>query len=49
MKEPTEKKLQQEEEAQDLLSEYKAQTEEDDDIHFEHYDWSYNDGSGCCC
>lgn len=33
----------------DLLEEYKSQTNESDDIHFEHYDWTYNDGSGCCC
>ena len=34
--------------AEELLSKYKAQTEKDDDIHFEHYDWTYNDTS-CCC
>ena len=32
----------------DLLDQYNSQVESDD-IHYEHYDWTYNDGSGCCC
>lgn len=37
------------EEAIAMLKQYQSQTEEEsDDIHFEHYDWSYNDDS-CCC
>ncbi len=37
------------EEAKNMLEQYRSQTEEgSDDIHFEHYDWTYNDGS-CCC
>ena len=34
--------------AQELIEQYTAQTENNDDIHFEHYDWTYNDSS-CCC
>lgn len=34
--------------AKKLLEEYRAQTANDEDIHFEHYDWTYNDSS-CCC
>ena len=33
---------------EELLELYNAQSENDDDIHFEHYDWTYNDSS-CCC
>ncbi len=33
---------------EDLLSNYNAQTEDNEDIHFEHVDWTYSDGS-CCC
>lgn len=37
------------EEATAMLEQYRSQNEEEnDDIHFEHYDWTYNDGS-CCC
>lgn len=37
------------EEATAMLEQYRSKTEEEnDDIHFEHYDWTYNDGS-CCC
>ncbi len=37
------------EDAKNMLEQYRSQTEEgSDDIHFEHYDWSYND-DGCCC
>ena len=32
-----------------VLEQYKAQTEKDDDIHYEHIDWTYGDSSGCCC
>ena len=32
----------------DVLLEYTKQTTEDEDVHFEHYDWTYNDSS-CCC
>ena len=32
----------------DVLLEYTKQTAEDEDVHFEHYDWTYNDSS-CCC
>lgn len=32
----------------DLLKEYESQSESED-IHFEHVDWTYSDGSGCCC
>ena len=32
----------------DILDQYVAQTAEDEDVHFEHYDWTYNDSS-CCC
>ncbi len=35
-------------EKEDILQEYSQQTESDD-IHFEHIDWVYSDGSGCCC
>ena len=34
--------------SQNVLEQYAAQTENDSDIHFEHYDWTYNDSS-CCC
>ena len=43
MEEQEEKKM-----PNELLEEYNAQIESDD-IHFEHVDWTYNDGSGCCC
>lgn len=33
---------------EEVLAEYTAQTNEDENIHFEHYDWTYNDSS-CCC
>ena len=36
------------EEAKSLLEQYKAQNEENENIHFAHYDWTYNDSS-CCC
>ena len=32
----------------DVLNEYAAQTGADEDVHFEHVDWTYNDSS-CCC
>ena len=32
----------------DVLLEYTKQTAEDEDVNFEHYDWTYNDSS-CCC
>jgi hypothetical protein len=34
--------------AEEILRQYTEQTESDEDIHFEHYDWTYNDSS-CCC
>lgn len=34
--------------SQDVVADYLAQTASDEDIHFEHYDWTYNDSS-CCC
>ena len=37
-----------EEESKELMQEYNAQAESED-IHFEHVDWTYSDGSGCCC
>lgn len=33
---------------ENVLEQYKAQSEGDGEIHFEHYDWTYNDSS-CCC
>ena len=39
---------QEKESAKKLLEQYTAQTEDGEDIHFEHYDWTYNDSS-CCC
>lgn len=35
-------------EAETILEQYSKQTEDQEDVHFEHYDWTYNDGS-CCC
>lgn len=35
-------------ENKDVLAEYAAQTKEDENVHFEHVDWTYNDSS-CCC
>ena len=35
-------------EKNDVLLEYAAQTETNEDVHFEHVDWTYNDSS-CCC
>ena len=32
----------------DVLNEYASQTREEEDVHFEHVDWTYNDSS-CCC
>lgn len=32
----------------EVLAEYAAQTREDEDVHFEHVDWTYSDSS-CCC
>ena len=32
-----------------LIEQYTSQTKKDEDIHFEHFDWTYSDGSGCCC
>ena len=37
------------EKASSVIEQYKAQTEKKDDIHFEHYDWTYGDSSGGCC
>jgi hypothetical protein len=42
------KELREELKSQDVVADYLAQTEKDEDIHFEHYDWTYNDSS-CCC
>jgi hypothetical protein len=36
-------------EATDVAAQYQAQVGEQDDVHFEHVDWTYNDSSGCCC
>jgi len=33
---------------EDVLAEYVSQ-DENDDVHFEHVDWVYSDGSDCCC
>lgn len=33
---------------ENILEQYIEQTEADEDIHFDHYDWTYNDSS-CCC
>ena len=41
--------VQKKENAKNLLEQYTAQTEANENIHFEHYDWVYNDSSGCCC
>ena len=46
-KNPT-NEIKKEEKDINILEEYVAQTESDDDIHFDHYDWTYNDSS-CCC
>lgn len=35
-------------ETENILDQYAKQTQDQDDIHFEHYDWTYNDSS-CCC
>ncbi len=40
--------IKKEEKIDEILEQYISQTEDDEDIHFEHYDWTYND-SGCCC
>jgi len=42
------KNVQKKEGAKKLLQKYKDQTKENENIHFEHYDWTYNDSS-CCC
>ena len=34
--------------ARKLLAQYTAQNAGDEEVHFEHYDWTYNDSS-CCC
>ena len=50
MKKDNEKKASQKKtvKADELIKKYSDQTETEDDIHFEHYDWTYNDSS-CCC
>lgn len=37
-----------ESENMDVLAEYASQTNEDENVHFEHVDWVYSDSS-CCC
>lgn len=37
------------EQAEDVLAQYAAQTEGENDVHFTHVDGYYNDGSDCCC
>jgi hypothetical protein len=34
---------------QDVLEQYVAQTNTNEDIHFSHADWIYSDSSDCCC
>ena len=41
-------KIELDKKAESVLEQYEAQTENSEDIHFEHYDWTYNDSS-CCC
>ena len=33
---------------QQILDQYASQTADQEDVHFEHYDWTYHDSS-CCC
>jgi hypothetical protein len=40
--------IKKEEKEPNILEQYIEQTEDDEDIHFDHYDWTYNDSS-CCC
>ena len=44
------KKIEQEKKnnAKGVLEQYSAQTENNEDIHFYHSDWTYTDSS-CCC
>ena len=41
-----ERKENEQENSQDVLNQDVQQTEEQEDIHFEHFDWTYNDS--CC-
>lgn len=43
-----EQKITKEIEMNEVLVEYSAQTAQDEDVHFEHVDWTYSDSS-CCC
>jgi len=46
--EQNKKNVENQKEARNILDQYKAQNEENENVHFEHYDWTYNDSS-CCC
>lgn len=35
-------------EVTDVVAEYEKQTNANEDVHFEHVDWTYSDSS-CCC
>ena len=35
-------------EMNDVVAEYENQTDANEDVHFEHVDWTYSDSS-CCC
>lgn len=32
----------------DVITQYEDQTKGDENVHFEHVDWTYSDSS-CCC